>query len=151
MIAIDYPTHEFKLKEQSGKKLIFDELRKTWLKLTPEEWVRQNFLQYLIRIKLYPPSLIAVEKEFKLGEMKKRFDMLVYDRDHNPWMLVECKETTTSLAQHVLDQILRYHISLPVPYMVITNGHYCAGFKKVNGELQTLKELPAFGFTQLHI
>lgn len=148
MITIIYPEHEFKLKEAGGKKLIFDELRRTWLRLTPEEWVRQNFLQYLIKVKLYPPSLIAVEKEFRLGEMRKRFDLLVYDRDHQPWMLVECKETTTSLEQHVLDQILRYHISMPVPYLVITNGNYCAGFEKVNGELQTLRQLPEFAVAE---
>ena len=149
MISIHYPEHEFKLKEDSGKKLIFDELRRIWLKLTPEEWVRQNFLQYLIKVKLYPPSLIAVEKEFSLGELKKRFDLLVYDRAHRPWMLVECKETTISLEQAVLDQILRYHISLPVPYLVITNGNHCAGFGKLNGHLQSLQELPEFGVLEV--
>ena len=149
MIAINYPEHEFKVKEERGRKLIFDELRKIWLRLTPEEWVRQNFLQYLIKVKLYPASLIAIEKEFKLGELKKRFDVLIYDRYHQPWMLIECKETTVSLEQHVLDQILRYHISLPVPYLVITNGNYCAGFGKSNGELQKLAELPAFGMEEI--
>ena len=145
MIAITYPAFEFKLKEEQGRKYIFDELRKVWLKLTPEEWVRQNFLQYLIKVKLYPSALIAVEKEIRLGEMKKRFDLPVFDHNHQPWMLIECKEMETSLEQHVLDQILRYHISVPVPYLVITNGRYCAGFEKKNSQLHPLTELPAFG------
>lgn len=124
--------------------MIFDELRRTWVKFTPEEWVRQNFLQYLIKVKAYPPAYIAIEKEIRLGELKKRFDLLVYSRNHQPWMLVECKEMETSLEQGVLDQVLRYHLSVPVPYLVVTNGIFCAGFEKKEKQLVGLEVLPEF-------
>ncbi|HMF70919.1 MAG TPA: type I restriction enzyme HsdR N-terminal domain-containing protein, partial [Flavitalea sp.] len=79
-----------------------------------------------------------------LGELTKRFDILVYDRNHLPWMMVECKSMGVQLDESVLLQILRYHIAIPVPYIVITNGSYCAAFQKVNGQLAELKELPGY-------
>jgi len=139
-----YPPYSYKIKEEEGKELIFDASRKTWIRLTPEEWVRQNFLQYLQQVMNYPGSLIAVEKELFLGELTKRFDILVYDRNHLPWMMVECKSMGVQLDENVLLQILRYHIAIPVPYIVITNGSYCAAFQKVNGQLAELKELPGY-------
>ena len=139
-----YPPYSYKIKEEEGKELIFDASRKTWIRLTPEEWVRQNFLQYLQQVMNYPGSLIAVEKELFLGELTKRFDILVYDRNHLPWMMVECKSMGVQLDESVLLQILRYHIAIPVPYIVITNGSYCAAFQKVNGQLAELKELPGY-------
>jgi len=139
-----YPPYSYKIKEEEGKELIFDASRKIWIRLTPEEWVRQNFLQYLQQIMNYPGSLIAVEKELSLGELTKRFDILVYDRNHLPWMMVECKSMGVQLDESVLLQILRYHIAIPVPYIVITNGSYCAAFQKVNGQLAELKELPGY-------
>lgn len=145
MIRIEYPSFPFRLKKEEGRVFIFDELRKLWLRLTNEEWVRQNFLQYLLQVKQYPASLIAIEKEIRLGELKKRFDILVYDAQHKPWLMVECKGTDITLDEIVLQQLLRYNIALPVPYLVITNGHYCAGFFKENSRLQPLQELPGFG------
>ena len=144
MITIAYPEPGFRIKNREGIRMIFDELRRKWVTLTPEEWVRQNFLQYLIRVKHYPASLIAIEKEIRLGELTKRFDALVYDRDHRPWMLIECKEMDTSLEQRTLDQLLRYHLSIQVPYLVVTNGAYCAAFAKENGKLIELYTLPDF-------
>ena len=145
MIPVEYPNHPFRTKEEDGKHFIFDELRKTWLRLTPEEWVRQNFLQYLLQVKKYPAPLIAVEREIKLGELRKRFDILVYNQDHQPWLMVECKSTDVTLDQNVLQQVLRYNIAVQVPYLVITNGHYCAGFVKNGPQLLPLSALPAFG------
>ena len=87
MLIINYPEPEFRLKKEGSKEFIFDILRKQWLQLTPEEWVRQNFIQYLVKEKKYPASLIAVEKEIQLGELKKRFDILVYNKDHQPWKI----------------------------------------------------------------
>lgn len=144
MITIAYPEPDFRIQTKEGSNCIFDEFRRKWVTLTPEEWVRQNFLQYLVRVKNYPASLIAIEKEIRLGELNKRFDVLVYDRLHQPWMLIECKEMETSLEQGVLEQLLRYHITVPVPYLVITNGAFCAGFGKKNGQLVELNDLPAF-------
>ncbi|MDF2189731.1 type I restriction enzyme HsdR N-terminal domain-containing protein [Paraflavitalea sp. CAU 1676] len=144
MIRIEYPSWPYRIKKEEGKELIFDELRRQWIRLTPEEWVRQNFLQYLVQTMRYPASLIAVERELKLGELKKRFDILVYNRQHQPWLMVECKAMEVQLDQSVLEQVLRYNIAVPVPYLVITNGHYCAGFEKQEQQLQQMEMLPSF-------
>ncbi len=142
MIKIEYPAYRPKIKEDDGKEFIFDEVRKRWVVLTPEEWVRQNFLQYLIHIKKYPASLIAVEKEIKLGELKKRFDIVVYDKHTKPWMIIECKEMNVALDKKVLDQVLRYNVTLQVPYLVITNGSYCMAMVFADNQAMELEELP---------
>ncbi len=144
MIRIEFPDYNFRVKKEEGKEFIFDEIRKLWLRLTGEEWVRQNFLQYLVQVKQYPVSLVAVEKEIKLGELKKRFDILVYDGHHQPWLMVECKGMDIPLNDAVLQQVLRYNIAVPVKYMIITNGAHCAGFHRNNGQLHPVSELPAF-------
>ena len=144
MIKIDYPGHDFKIKKENGKDLIFDEIRKTWLLLTPEEWVRQNFINYLLQVKEYPASLVALEKKIMVGEMMKRFDILMYDTAHKPWMMVECKSMDVSLKEEVLNQVLRYNIAMPVTYLVITNGTSCMAFKKENRQLIPLEDIPGF-------
>jgi len=141
MIKIEYPPYQPKIKVAADKEFIFDEVRKRWVVLTPEEWVRQNFLQYLVVVKRYPASLIAVEKEIQLGELKKRFDIVVY-KDDAPWMIIECKEMNVLLDKKALDQVLRYNIHLQVPCLVITNGKYCYAFAVVDGGLQEMAELP---------
>jgi len=123
--------------------MIFDAFRKRWVALTPEEWVRQNFLQYLSVVKGYPPSLIAVEKEIDVGERKKRFDIVVYDRSAKPFMLIECKEMNVPLETSVIDQVLRYHTVLQARCLVITNGSYCFAFGNENGQLTELDSIPA--------
>jgi hypothetical protein len=143
MIKIEYPAYQPKIKKADGKELIFDEIRKRWIILTPEEWVRQNFLQYLIQIKRYPASLIAVEKEIKLGELKKRFDIVVYDKHTKPWMIIECKEMNVALDKTVLDQVLRYNVTLQVPCLVITNGSYCMAMTFKNDSMIEIDELPS--------
>lgn len=142
MIKIEYPPYQPKIKTEHEKEFIFDEIRKRWVVLTPEEWVRQNFLQYLTQIKKYPASLIAVEKEIKVGELKKRFDIVIYDAETRPWMIVECKEMNVKLDKAVLDQALRYNITLNVPYLVITNGSYCMAYLCNKNQLKELSELP---------
>ena len=142
MLMITYPEPEFRIKKENGKEFIFDSLRKKWIMLTPEEWVRQNFVQYLLQVKNYPASLIAIEKEIKLGELKKRFDILVYDSNHQPWMMIECKAGTVKLDEKVLDQALRYNISVPVEYIVITNGEMTFAWKRDEGGLHLLEEIP---------
>ena len=142
MIKIEYPSYQPKIKTISGKEFIFDEVRKQWIKLTPEEWVRQNFLQYLMIIKKYPPSLMAIEKEIFLGDLKKRFDIVVYDKNTQPWMLIECKEMNVALNNAVLSQVLRYNIKLRVPYVVITNGSYCYAFNNTNNLMEEINVLP---------
>ncbi len=144
MIKIEYPAYQYKIKKENEVELIFDALRKRWLVLTPEEWVRQNILQYVIQIKKYPAPLIAIEKEIYLGELKKRCDIVVYNRGTLPWMIIECKEMNTSLNTKVLEQILRYHITLSAKYLVITNGSYCFGFEKKDGQFYEIDVLPDF-------
>ncbi|WP_276480903.1 type I restriction enzyme HsdR N-terminal domain-containing protein [Paraflavitalea pollutisoli] len=144
MIRIEYPSYPYRIREEEGREFIFDELRRQWTRLTPEEWVRQNFLQYLVQTMQYPASLIAVERELRLGELKKRFDILVYNRQHQPWLMVECKAMEVELDNSVLQQVLRYNIAIPVPFMIITNGHYCAGFEKQGHQLQPIEQLPVF-------
>lgn len=144
MIVVQYPEPKFKLKNENGRQYIFDAIRKIWLQLTGEEWVRQNFVNYLIMQLNYPSTVIAIEKEIRLNELKKRFDILVYDREHKPWMLVECKEPNVNLSGDVLQQALRYNISVPVHYIVITNGKTTVGWKK-EGELILLNEMPVWG------
>ncbi len=143
MIKIDYPPYQPKIKNEGNREFIFDEVRKQWVVLTPEEWVRQNFLQYIIQVKKYPAALIAVEKMISLGDLKKRFDIVVYDTHSKPWMLIECKEMNVVLDKTVLDQVLRYNITLRVPYIVITNGSYCFAFSNGSGQLTELSMLPS--------
>lgn len=142
MLMITYSEPDFRIKKDGKKEFIFDPLRKKWLLLTPEEWVRQNFVQYLIKAKNYPSSLIAIEKEIQLGELKKRFDILVYDNNHQPWMMIECKAAAVKLDDAVLQQALRYNISVPVRFIVITNGNSNYGWERTNNELQVLDEMP---------
>lgn len=142
MINVSYLQPAFSIKEEQGKEFIFDSLRKKWVMLTPEEWVRQNFISYLVDVMKYPGSLVAVEKELMLGELRKRFDILVYDRDHQPWMMVECKAMGVPLDEKVLQQLLRYTISIPVTYMVITNGKSCYAWKKTGNGVEEINTLP---------
>jgi hypothetical protein len=144
MIRFQYPEPAFRVKQESGKDFIFDTFRKKWVMLTPEEWVRQNFLQYLVKEVKYPAALIAVEKEFRFGEMNRRFDILVYNTTHQPWMMIECKAPEIMLDQPVLDQLLRYNISIPVNYLVITNGTNGYAWQKQGQGLVSLPQLPLF-------
>ncbi|MBS1947547.1 MAG: type I restriction enzyme HsdR N-terminal domain-containing protein [Bacteroidetes bacterium] len=146
MIKIYYPNHPFRIKEEEiGKEYIFDELRKQWVRLTPEEWVRQNFVRYLVDVKKYPASYIAIERKMKLNEMNKRFDILVFDDAAKPWMMVECKGMNIALDKTVLWQALNYNIAIPVKYLVITNGEYCYGYQKGLIDFEAMPALPAYG------
>jgi Type I restriction enzyme R protein N terminus (HSDR_N) len=129
MIAIEYPSYQPKVKEQANARLIFDPVRKQWVALTPEEWVRQHFLQYLLQVKNYPAPLIAVEKEINLWGLKKRCDIVVFNTGGaEPKLLVECKQPSVALDQQVIDQALRYNMNLQVSHIVITNGSHTAAF-----------------------
>lgn len=144
MIKIEYPPYKPKIKEEAGHEFIFDGIRKKWVALTPEEWVRQNFLQYLLLVKNYPAALIAVEKEIMLGDVKKRYDIVVFDKNSSPFMLIECKEMGVRLSEDVLNQVLSYNIAMQVPCLVITNGTHCMAFNCAGGKLSEVRELPLF-------
>ena len=143
MVVINYPEPAFRMKKEDGKEFIFDSLRKKWILLTPEEWVRQNFIQYLVLVKGYSPSLIAVEKEMKLGELKKRFDVLVYDNHHRPRLMIECKAAEVKLDAAVLEQVLRYNISIPVEYLIITNGVQTYAWQRKEQDLCLIDDIPS--------
>ena len=144
MIKIKYPKDKVKMRQQDGVNEVFDVIRKKWLLLTPEEWVRQNMMQYLLIQKKYPISLISVEKEIKLGELKKRYDLVVFNRDSLPWMIIECKEMNIPLSQKTIEQVLRYHITLPATYLIITNGSFTYGFQKEENQFYEINEFPDF-------
>ena len=144
MIKLTYPKYDYRIRGEQGKETIFDPIRKTWIRLTPEEWVRQNIIQYLILIMHYPSAMIAVEKEIQLGELKKRFDLMVFDPNHQPWMIIECKSMDVAINQLVLEQVLRYNISVPVPFLVVTNGSSMAGFERRDGGMTEIEVLPVF-------
>jgi len=143
MIVLEYPSYPFKIKALNGKDQIFDPFRKIWIVLTPEEWVRQNLLQYLVQSLLYPSGLIAVEKEIKLGELSKRFDIVVY-KNEKPWMIIECKEAKVALNEKTMNQILQYQQVLTAQYLFISNGHETMGAKIESGKLQALQNFPEY-------
>lgn len=138
MIKIAYPVNKPAIKTDNGKELIFCIIRKKWLQITPEEWVRQNFLLYLIEVLGYSRSLIAVEKQILVGELDKRFDIVVYDKNTRPFIIVECKEMNVPLTENTMRQVLRYNISLDGVILVVTNGSFSYAFvRKGEGFTET--------------
>jgi type I site-specific restriction endonuclease len=142
MIEVHFPEPQFRTKKEGNQHFIFDNIRKSWILLTDEEWVRQNFVNYMIQNLAYPSTVIALEKELLLNGQKKRFDILVYDHAFQPWLMVECKAASVKLSEDVLQQALRYNITLPVPYIVITNGSHTIGWKKNNRSLEQIHAMP---------
>ncbi|MBS1747369.1 MAG: type I restriction enzyme HsdR N-terminal domain-containing protein [Bacteroidetes bacterium] len=142
MLNINYPEYNFKIKQEKNKHLIFDVIRKRWVTLTPEEWVRQNFIQYLIQKKQFPASLISVEKTIIVGELKKRYDIVIY-KNEQPWMIVECKEKNTLIKIAVIEQVMRYNIALAIQYFVVTNGNQSFCFELLNNSFKELDEIPS--------
>lgn len=122
-LIIQYPEPDFKYKETAGLRYIFDVFRKKYIQLNPEEWVRQNLLRALVQVYHYPAGLMAVEKELKINQLKRRYDAVVYDRERNPWMLIECKAPHIVLNEATLMQTLNYYRQLQCPYVLISNGH----------------------------
>ena len=148
MIDIQFPEQPFKIKKLKDRDFIFDVFRKQWIVLTPEEWVRQNFLQYLVEVKKYPASLIAVEREILVGDLRRRFDIVIF-QDAKPWMIVECKELKVPLSEAVLKQALNYNVSLQVKYLVVTNGASTFAMHCNQKAHEWLVELPAFVSNEL--
>lgn len=146
MQILNLPTYQFKLKKQGARNQIFDAIRKKYVVLSPEEWVRQNFLQYLIMDKNYPASLIAVEAGLKYNQLQKRMDVLVYDKQGNPHLMVECKAPEVKITQDVFDQIARYNMIFKVKYLVVTNGinHFCCLMDYTANTYSYLENIPDF-------
>jgi len=146
MNNLNLPQYPIKIKEEQGKKYIFDSIRKKYLVLTPEEWVRQNFVQYLVQDKGYPSTLISIEKGLKLNELQKRADILLYNENGTPLLLVECKAMKVNINQETFAQVARYNSVFRVPYLIVTNGldHYCCQIDFSNNSYQFLKEIPNY-------
>ena len=144
MVSIQFPAPGFKIRQQEGFEEIFDETRKLWVKLSPEEWVRQNFIAYLVQKASIPPSLISVEKEINVGELRKRFDLIVYTRNGSPWMLVECKAIDITLTEKTISQMLAYFSTIACPFAFITNGTYTYGWKISNDGFAPLVDFPVY-------
>lgn len=132
------------LRRIGNREEIFDLCRKKWVALTPEEWVRQQVLMQFTEILQVPSGWIAVEKEIQVNQLKKRFDILVYDAQTLPFCMIECKAPELPLTESVLEQLLRYHLQVPVPYLIITNGQQTRGWKKSEGQLWELSDWPMF-------
>lgn len=148
MVSLQFPPPQFLIKTRGGKRYLFDTIRKTWLLLTEEEWVRQNLVAYFVTVLRYPKESIALEKTITVNGLKKRFDILIYDSDHQPWMLVECKAPQVGLNENALQQALRYNMAVPVRWMVISNGENTLAWKKEDAALQMETDLPKWGIQE---
>ena len=126
MQQLNLPEYSFRIAGEEGKKTIFDPIRRKHVKLTPEEWVRQNFVRYLMDVGGYPPGLLAIEVMSPFNKLKKRVDILVHNREGKPVMIVECKAPGVPINEKVFDQIVCYNMGFKVPYLIVTNGieHY---------------------------
>jgi hypothetical protein len=119
---LNLPSYSFRITGDAGAQMIFDPIRKKYVQLTDEEWVRQNFAQYLIHEGNYPAGLMRIEGWFRLYAVKKRIDILVHDRTGKPVLMVECKKPEIALDDAVMEQLTTYNLQFKVPYLVITNG-----------------------------
>ena len=128
MQKLNFPDYSFRFKNSENKRLIFDPIRKKFVILTPEEWVRQHVLQFLLKEKNYSSSLINVEKQLILNQTKKRYDIVVFNPSGNIFLIVECKASTIEITQETFDQIARYNLVTQAEYLMVTNGRehfYC--------------------------
>jgi len=143
---LNFPEFKFKIQEDEGRLSIFDSLRKRFLVLTPEEWVRQHMISFLIEFKQYPKSLFALEKGIQYNHLQKRFDILIHDRQGKPFLLIECKSTDIKLSQKTVEQVAVYNTTIGAPFMGISNGkqHLFLAFIKNEQKYEQLSELPQF-------
>ena len=146
MYDLNLPRFDYKLKKADGKVWIFDGIRKKFIVLTPEEWVRQHFVHYLVAEKKYPRSLIRVEGGLSYNHLQKRTDIVVFDRHGKPWMIVECKSPTLKISANTLSQASVYNTTLKAEYLTVTNGlvHFCAAIDWETRRTTLLEDTPAF-------
>ena len=146
MLSLNLPSYEPKISEREGKRFIFDILRKKYIALTPEEWVRQNFVHFLINFKGFPKGLLANEVTIKLNNTIKRCDTVLYSRDMSAKLIVEYKAPHINITQAVFDQITRYNMVLKVDYLIVTNGinHYCCKIDYINNSYSFIKDIPSY-------
>lgn len=143
---LNLPTYSFRTKQVDSKVRIFDEIRKKFLVLTPEEWVRQNFIRYLAEEKGFPASLMAVETGLKLNRNQFRADLLIYSKSGKPLVIVEFKAPEVKITQKTFDQIARYNLTFEVPFLIISNGleHYCCQVDFEAKNYNFFRDIPAY-------
>ena len=146
MQKLNFPTYSFRFKNSENKVSIFDEIRKKFILLTPEEWVRQHVVQFLLQDKKYPKSYINVEKLIKINNLSKRYDGVVFQPNGEIFLLIECKAPEVAISQQTFDQIARYNLVLKAKYLMVTNGlnHYFCQMDFKNEKYVFLKELPEY-------
>ena len=146
MYELNLPQYGIKIAQEKGHQSIFDILRRKYVALTPEEWVRQHFVHYLIEHKGYPQSLMANEIQLTIGNKKLRCDSVLYDRSLKPRMIIEYKAPTVNITQKVFDQITVYNMLLHVDYLVVSNGmkHYCCKMDYDNQKYLFLEDIPDY-------
>lgn len=144
MLELNFPKYEFRLKKDGEKSFIFDRCRRKFVTLTPEEWVRQNMVEFLIQEKHYPSSLIANEIAVEINHMKKRCDTVIYNTDRKPFVIVEYKAPEIAITQKVFDQIATYNLKLNVPILIVSNGlsHICCQIDYQQHKYIFFKEIP---------
>ena len=147
MQKLQFPSYSFRFKNSENKIAIFDEIRKKFILLTPEEWVRHHVVQYLLQDKNYPKSYINIEKLIKVNELNKRYDIVVYQPNGELFLLIECKAPEVKISQQTFDQIARYNLVLNAKYLMVSNGlnHYFCKIDFENEKYVFLEELPNFG------
>jgi type I site-specific restriction endonuclease len=146
MIPLNLPEYHYNIRRLDNKQEIFDPVRRKFVALTPEEWVRQHYVNYLVTTKDVPLSLIAVEQMLVYNTMKKRADILVYSKKGIPVLMVECKAASVELTQKVFDQLARYNLTLKVPFLIVTNGlkHICSKINFEERSYKFLEEVPDY-------
>lgn len=146
MWELNLPSYSFRIKIQNNKKVIFDNQRKRFVTLTPEEWVRQHFIRYIIEEKKYPASLIAIEKQIMVNGLKKRCDAVVYSAEMIPIMIIEFKAPTIEISQNTFDQAAVYNSKLNVKYLIISNGlsHFSCEIDTTNARYHFFENLPDY-------
>jgi hypothetical protein len=146
MQQLNLPTYKFRIKSTKNKYVIFDIIRKKYVSLTPEEWVRQHIIHYLIEEKKYPISLIAIEKKITINNLTKRTDILVFNTNGLPHIIVECKASSININQNAFDQIARYNLKLNANYLIVTNGlqHYYCKMDFKNEKYLFLETVPNY-------
>ena len=146
MRKLNFETYQFRLKNSENKVRIFDLIRKKFVDLQPEEWVRQHVLHFLIETKKYPKSLINVEKQLTINALKKRYDIVIYNSNGSIHLLVECKAPEIKINQKTFDQIARYNLQLEASYLMVTNGleHFFCKMNMNEEKYTFLKDIPDF-------
>ena len=146
MLRLNLPSYNTKIITEDGKPRIFDILRKSYVTLTPEEWVRQHFIHYLISVKNYPASLMANETAINLNKIKLRCDTIVYDKNLTPRAIIEYKAPNVTITKNTFSQIARYNLVLKVDYLIVSNGikHYCCKMNYTTGNYTFMQEIPNY-------